>query len=169
VEDEWRHFEWCRDWAVRFGHPGGELRPRSGKPLSFSGASELEDRLLRIAFCCFTESIGVVTLRHARRVITDPELRRLNRRHLSDELAHSRVGWGHLASLGVRRKADLDRWIPTLLGLLPRACCRTIALDREDLVPYGYFTPRLLQVAHDDAIREIILPGLAHLGFQRAA
>jgi hypothetical protein len=169
VDDEWRHSEWCRDWALRFGHPGGELRPRSEEPLSFLGASRPEDRLLRIAFCCFTESVGVLTLRHARRVITDPELRKQNQRHLSDELQHSRVGWGHLASLDVEKKAQLARWIPVLLRQLPVACCRTIALDREDLVPYGYFTPRLLRDAHDDALREIILPGLAHLGFRRAA
>ena len=35
---------------------------------------------------------------------------------------------------------------------------------REDLVPFGYFTPRLLCAAYDQAMAEVILPGLEHLG-----
>ena len=58
VEDEHRHALWCRDWAVRFGHPGGEVRPRSERRLEFRGVSEEDSRVLRIALSCFTETIG---------------------------------------------------------------------------------------------------------------
>jgi hypothetical protein len=169
VEDEHQHALFCRDWAVRFGHPGGEVVPRSLSPLRFRGASEAENRLLRILLCCFTETVGCFILQHVRRVVTHPELRRLNQLHLADELQHSRVGWGHLASVAPAERDFLRTWSPVLLGLLPEACCEGPEEDREELVPFGYFTPRLLRAAHDEAVSEVILPGLSRLGLRRVA
>lgn len=169
VEDERRHSEWCRDWAVRFGHSDGQIVPRTDHAVTFLGATEEENRILRIAFCCFTESVGCFTLQHARRRIVDPELRRLNRRHMADELRHGRVGWGHLTALDERRRARLRPWIPKLLSALPLACCEGPERDMEELVPYGYFTPRLLGAAYADAMQHVILPGLGSLGLLEAA
>src|SRR4051812_48052263 len=56
VADEYQHAVFCREWAVRFGHAEGEVRPRSERRLTFRAASERENRLLRIALCCFTET-----------------------------------------------------------------------------------------------------------------
>jgi len=61
VADEHRHSLWCQQWARHYGHPGGEVKPRSERPLSFVGATHEENRLLRIAFCCFTETVGCFT------------------------------------------------------------------------------------------------------------
>jgi hypothetical protein len=170
VLDEHRHALWCRDWARRFGHSADdEVRPRSERPVIFPGATESDNRLLRITLCCFTETVGCFVLRHARPVVTHPELRSLNRRHLADELQHSRVGWGHLASLGARRRDVLRAWIPELLRLLPAACCERGGQEREELVPFGYFTPRLLRAAHAEAVAEVIVPGLQEVGLGRAA
>jgi hypothetical protein len=36
-------------------------------------------------------------------------------------------------------------------------------------VPFGYFTPRLLRAAHDEAMAEVVLPGLSHLGWEASA
>jgi len=167
VEDEYRHAIWCREWAVRFGHPESvETRPRSLEPIRFRGTSDEQNRLLRVLLCCFTETVGCFILRHVRKVVSDPELRRLNQRHLADELQHSRVGWGHLATLTPASRDFLRGYMPQVLALLPEACCEGPELDREDLVPFGYFTPRLLRAAHDEAVSEVILPGLAHLGLQ---
>jgi hypothetical protein len=169
VADEHRHALWCRDWAVRFGHPGGEVRPRTEDAVALPLATDGDNRLLRIALCAMTETVGCVILRHVRQVVTDPELRRLNRRHLADELQHSRVGWGYLSTLTPGRRAALDLILPSILEALPRACCEGPEEDREELVPYGYFTPRLLRAAYEEALGGIILPGLAHLGFRSAA
>lgn len=169
VADELAHSKFCAAWAVRFGHAGGEPKPRSERALSFPGASEQENRLLRITLCCFTETVGSFLLRRVRAVITDPELRKLNQRHLADELQHSRVGWGHLATLDARAKEIVSRKLPTLFGVLPAACCEGPELDRPDLLPFGYFTPDALSAAHEEAMREVILPGLAHLGIRGAA
>jgi hypothetical protein len=170
VRDEYQHAVWCREWAVRFGHPAGvETRPRSLEPLTFRGANDRENRLLRISMCCFTETVGCFILRHVRKVVTDPELRRLNQGHLADEVQHSRVGWGHLATLTPAARELIAPWTRDLLALLPKACCDGPELEREELVPFSYFTPRLLRAAHDEAVRDVILPGLAELGFRVSA
>lgn len=167
VLDEHKHSMFCREWAIRFGHPGDtEIVPRSREPLRFRGATDAENRVLRILMCCFTETVGCFILRHVRKVVSDPELRLLNQRHLADELQHSRVGWGHLATLKPDARDVVRRWAPIVLSVLPEACCEGPELDREELVPFGYFTPRLLRAAHDEALAEVILPGLAHLGLR---
>lgn len=167
VRDEHKHSMFCREWAIRFGHPGDtEIVPRSEEPLRFRGATDAQNRLLRILMCCFTETVGCFILRHVRKVVTDPELRLLNQRHLADELQHSRVGWGHLATLDAPSRAFLRQWAPVVLSVLPEACCEGPELSAEELVPFGYFTPRLLRAAHDEALSDVILPGLIHLGLR---
>lgn len=169
VADEYRHAEWCRDWAYAFGHPPGDVRPRTTRPVTFPGASEAENRLLRIAFCCFTESVGCFVLQEVRPHVVHLGLRRQNQQHFADELQHSRVGWGHLSTLRLADKRRLIRFLPMLLDLLPSACVEGPELERDDLVPFGYFTPSLLGRAHRRAIEQVIVPGLQHLGLQVAA
>jgi hypothetical protein len=52
---------------------------------------------------------------------------------------------------------------------LPEACCEGPEEQREELVPFGYFTPRLLRAAHDEAVSEVILPGLSRLGLREVS
>lgn len=167
VRDEYQHALWCREWAVRFGHrPEAETRPRSLLPLAFPGATERQNRLLRILMCCFTETVGCFILRHVRQVVADSELRSQNQRHLADEVQHSRVGWAHLATLTPEARKLIEPRAAEVLALLPKVCCDGPELDREELVPFGYFTPRLLRAAYDDAMHDVILPGLAHVGLE---
>lgn len=167
IEDEYQHALWCRDWAVQFGHAGGEVKPRTERRLVFAGANERENRLLRIVLCCFTETVGCVILRLIRPRITVPALLELNHRHMSDELQHSRVGWGYLATLDDAQKTFLATRLGELFRMLKISCCEGTEQDDDALVPFGYFTPRLLHAAHDEAVRELILPGLDHLDIQR--
>ena len=170
VHDERQHALWCRDWAMKFGRvDSSEPRPRSERRVELGGASESENRVLRVALCCFTETVGCFILRHVRPRVSNPELRALNRRHLADELQHSRVGWGYLASIDERRKDLLRQRVSELLDLLPIACCDGSEQDLDELVPFGYFTPRLLRKAHDEAVHEVIVPGLVHLGLRSTA
>jgi hypothetical protein len=166
VKDEYQHALWCRDWAVRFGHAGGDVKPRSTRRQAFARATDSENRLLRIALCCFTETVGCVILRLVRPQLSEPELLELNQRHMSDELQHSRVGWGYLATLSSVQKSFLGSRLPELLQLLRVTCCEGSEQDDEALVPFGYFTPRLLRAAHAEALAELILPGLAHLSIE---
>lgn len=170
VADEHRHALWCRDFAVHFGYAAPpEVLPRSEAPLVFRGATDAQNRLLRILLCCFTETVGCFILRTVRKSMHEPAFLRNNQRHFADELQHSRVGWGHLATVDDARRGFLREWSPRLLALLPSACCDGPELDLPELVPFGYFTPALLRAAHDEALREVILPGLEHLGLRETA
>lgn len=169
VQDERQHAQWCRDWAMRFGHAGGELVPRGERPIAFRGATDAQNRLLRIALCCMNETVGCVVLRHVRPVVELPELRELNRRHMADELQHSRVGWAHLATLSAEQRAFLRPWLPALQRLVKQSWCDGSEGEHETLVPYGYFSLRLLRAAHDEAVSDLILPGLSHLGLGKVA
>jgi hypothetical protein len=165
VADEYKHALFCRDWAIHFGRTEKELpEPRSVEPITFRGATPDENRALRITLCCFTETVGCFILRHVRPALTNPELRKLNRRHLADELRHSRVGWGYLATLDQNKKAWLRLWLPDLLEVCRRACSGGPERDWEELVQFGYFTPRLLRAAYEQALAEVVTPGLAYLG-----
>jgi hypothetical protein len=170
VEEERRHSLWGRDWALRFGHPDlGIPEPRSTEALSFHGASQRDNRLLRVAFYCLTETCGCTVLQDIRPRITHPELRALNRQHLADEVQHARLCWAHLSTLGERDRKFLEAWLPTLLRLLPVTFCDGDEGDHEDLVPVGYFTPKVLRDAHARALTEVIYPGFSHLGLEVAA
>ena len=169
VADEHQHALFCRDWAMRFGHPGGELVPRGERPITFRGTSEAQNRLLRIVLCCVNETVGCVVLQHARPELKLPELRELNRRHMADELQHSRVGWGHLAIIADAQREFLRPWVPVLLLLAETSWCRGTELEREDLIPFGYFSMRLLKGAYAEAVESLILPGFSHLGLTKAA
>ncbi len=170
VEDEYKHALFCRDWAARFGRDVTDIpTPRSTDPITFRGATEDENRLLRIALCCLTETVGCFILRQVRPKLTDSQLRTLNRQHMADELQHSRVGWAHLASMSAGKKAVLRRWLPALLKISEQSCCTGPEQDFEELVPFGYFTPRLLRAAYDQALSEVILPGLEHLGLMESS
>ena len=169
VQDEYAHAQFCREWAVRFGHPDGELVPRGVRPIAFRGATEAENRLLRIVLCCMNETVGCVVLRHVRPVLAMPELRELNRRHMADEVQHSRVGWAHLATLGDKQRKFLGPWLPALLRLVKQSWCEGPEQEHEELVPFGYFSQRLLRAAHDEAVETVILPGFQHLGLMKAA
>jgi len=169
VNDEYQHAQFCREWAMHFGHPGGELTPRGTRPITFRGATESQNRLLRIALCCINETIGCVVLRHVRPTLTLPALRQLNRRHSADELQHSRVGWAYLATLPEEQRSFLRPWVPVLLRLSKQSWCEGNELEREELVPFGYFSLRLLRAAYEEAVQSLILPGFEHLGVTRVA
>ncbi|MEO7036197.1 MAG: ferritin-like domain-containing protein [Polyangiaceae bacterium] len=169
VDDERQHTERCRMWAVRFGHAESELTTRGDKPIAFRGATDIQNRLLRITLCGMSETVGCFVLRHARPLISDPELREFNRHNMADEVRHSRVGWGHLATIPPAQRDFMRPWVAALLRLLHAGWCESGELEREDLVPFGYFSGRLLRAAYKEAVESVILPGMAHLGIGSAA
>jgi hypothetical protein len=169
VEDEYHHTQRCRAWAIRFGHPGGEITARGEKPIAFRGATEVQNRLLRITLCGLSETIGCLVLRHARPLIEDPDLREFNRHNMADEVQHSRVGWGHLATTSRAQRDFLRPWVPALLRILRGSWCESGELEREDLIPFGYFSGRLLRAAYNEAVESVIWPGMAHLDIARPA
>jgi len=164
--DERRHGLWGRDWAVFFGHTDASdpLAIRT-KELMFPGASARENGILRIAFCALLETVGCHTLAAVRPRIGYGPLLENNRVHLSDEVRHARVGWAFLSTLNASDRHVVSRFLPLLLRLLPKAVCEGSESDQYDaLVPFGYLTPSILRQSHAEAVREVIEPGLEHVG-----
>jgi hypothetical protein len=166
-QDERKHGLWGRDWAVFFGDERTQdPEPSRTRELTFPGATVHQNRVLRIVFCAFTETVGCHVLQDIRPRIRYAPLRNLNREHLADELVHARVGWGYLATLNDEDKRFVQEYLPLLVRLLPEACCVGPEEDQyEHLVPLGYLTPRVLYGAHRRAVQEVLVPGLLHLAF----
>lgn len=164
--DERKHSDWCRDAALAIGHAGGVVRARSEAPLRFRGASDLENRVLRLALCCLNETYGCVLLRDARRSMTEASLRSWNRAHLSDEVRHARLGWAFLAALRAEHRAIVDEWLPKLLAAHAQSTGVDGELEEPALISGGYYTPSQILRTQKQALDELIRPGLAHLGFR---
>jgi hypothetical protein len=166
-DDELRHAGWCRDWAVHFGHPGGEPLPRSEAKLTFSGATEEEDRVLRLTLAAFSETYGCVLLKNARARMRERPLLRLNQTHLADEVNHSRLGWAFLASLRDREKELVLSCLPQLFEAL-QGIAEGPEGEHEELIGLGYFSRDFLQRGLTETTSQLILPGLSHLGLARS-
>jgi len=171
IADERKHAYWGRDFALRFG--GTDERPPIAsrtRTLEFPQASPRDNRILRIAFCCFNETVGCHVLQDIRPRVQEPELRQNNQQHLADELQHARVGWGFLSTLATADRSLVERYRPILMRFVQKACCEGPERDELDrLVPYGYFTPTILRRAYERAVAEVIDPGLRHLAITEAA
>lgn len=171
IQDERKHGHWGRDYALRFGGTDtSEPVASRTRLLEFPRASSRDNRVLRIAFCCFNETVGCHVLQDVRPRITTPDLRSNNQQHLADELQHARVGWGFLSILGPADRALVHRYRKILLRMVQIAACEGGEKPEFDhLVPYGYFTPQVLKAGYERAVAEVIDPGLAHLAITEAA
>jgi len=171
IVDERKHGHWGREFSVRFGGTDGSVPVASRtRTLEFPGASARDNRVLRIVFCCMNETVGCHVLQDIRPRIHDPVLRDNNHQHLADELQHARVGWGFIATLAAEDRALVQRYRALLLRMVHKCCCEGPEQDEfEHLVPYGYFTPKVLHHAYERALTEVIDPGLAHFAVTEAA
>jgi hypothetical protein len=111
VTDERSHTLWCLQMSERVG---GQHRAQAcvlgERPLSFSGASDSENRLLRIVFSgCLSETIALHVLRQSQQDITCSALRQVNRQHMAEEVGHGQLGWAFLAWLRQAGIWDADK------------------------------------------------------------
>ncbi len=168
VADEYKHSLWCRDRAVFFGHEYREIEARSEARLFFPRVGEEENRLLRVAFCCLTETLGVVLLQKARVDMFDSAMRSLNHGHMKDEVQHSRLCWAVLSGLNASQRAKLLPYWPLLLDMLACVAVDGIGADHDELVAHGYISSALARQAHTAARRDVIDPGLSALDLWEA-
>lgn len=167
IADEHLHADWCLRWAARVQPDGAVPRARLGgtRPLGFQGANEHGNRILRTVFgCCFSETIAVHVLRAAQQSITVDAVRRLNHQHLKEEIHHARLGWALLSWPGLSaRDHDLIASFTNEMASLSRTLWTSTPRPADAaLEALGFLsTPRVTQ-ACDEALRDVILPGLAH-------
>jgi hypothetical protein len=169
VDDERRHGELCLRLAARYG--GREVAPPDPKGdflPNFGTADEpTEVSLLVVGMCCINESIASEWIRSCFRLATAPIAIAANKAHLQDEIDHARLGWAHLSSRAVSPalKRTLRAWVPRLL----RANVAEWKKKDAYLPPEGVSAHGHLRAAdHDDvidvAVRDVVLPGLVHVG-----
>jgi hypothetical protein len=164
--DEVRHAEVCRRVAMRYA--GKELpfpTPRPvQKPTPSPGQARLAATLHLVLNCCFNEAVAMVFLRtcldQAENALVGLALRELMR----EEVDHSRVGWAHLSSAAVSdaERMAVSRALPGFIDTT-----RTLWLaDTGHHVPRGHGAldpPDLARVV-EEALDDLILPGLQHCG-----
>ncbi len=171
-DDERRHAALCAELALEYGEP---------IPASPGAFAEIAPRgLLRrgrvlyelVAACCITEteSMAVLTtlLAHARR----PRLRAVLRELAADEVAHSRLGWAHLAGESVRGVAGfLGPLVPRMLegGAEPDLFRPApVELDDEALLEHGVLPRTLKRDVFTGTLADVVFPGLERFGVDAA-
>jgi hypothetical protein len=162
--DETRHRDLCAEMATRLRHPGptssARALPRIA-PHRLDGGARLAYEM--VALFCVTESINATLLLRSSQRAHDEAARRTLRALLSDEVEHSRIGWGFLAS-------ELD-WRDEIAAGLPRMLAaathdehflETPAPDAESdaLTAHGLLPLAGLRAVFLEAMHDVILPGL---------
>jgi hypothetical protein len=169
IVDERRHGELCARLAARYrGEVVATPEPRGGALPDFgTGDEPLEVALLTLGMCCINESIASEWIRSCWKAATSPLAAGANKHHLHDEIDHARLGWAHLQSSNVTPalRASLRPWVPKLIAVNVAEWKKPDAFLPADGVPaHGHLSTADNDAAIDAAVRDIIRPGLAHVG-----
>jgi hypothetical protein len=167
IDDELRHAEICRTVASRIA--GTEVA--QPPPLAFAlpqidAPEETRHALYVLGHCALNETTASAfleaTLTKTRGALARAALREL----LADEMDHGRIGWSHLATLAPAARRRLVPWLAPLVAANLRSWRATPRLSqaRPALVAHGAPDPDTVEHALLTATRELIVPGLAHLG-----
>jgi hypothetical protein len=143
--------------------------PELEEPRFGSVGPELGSTLLILLHCCMNETIAGAFLRACQKDARGQLVRAALREILRDEIDHARLGWAHLASPLVT--PSMRRQVSAAAQNLLNDCrALWLACDRPEVVaPPGHGCPTNAELARivDEAIAELVLPGLRHVGILR--
>jgi hypothetical protein len=167
--DEVKHAALCLQLASAYaGAPVLGPRPkRVGMPRHTGADDVLRMHLHVVGLACINETIAAGFVEACVHAAHAPLVRAIHLEHFGDEIEHGRVGWAHLASSAVddSTRADIAAWVPRLLRANRTLWRRRIAELPEHGVPRHAYPPRAeLLDAVDRAIRDVVVPGFAHVG-----
>ncbi len=169
IEDERRHGELCARLAALY--VGGAITIPEARAAALpdfgTGDEPTEVALLALGMCCINESIASEWIRSCWQTATSPAAVAANKAHLQDEIDHARLGWAHLASdaVGPALKTTLRTWAPRLLRVnVAEWKKRDAHLPEEGIPAHGHLAAAEQDDVIDAAVRDVILPGLAHVG-----
>ena len=166
AEDERRHAVLCAQLAESFGQPArddsppGEIAPRT---LSPRNAALYET----VAACCITESESMAILTTLLAGPLEPRIREAVHEIARDEVAHSQMGWAHLArEASLTDVSFLSAWIPDMLaGTVDFAPAPP---EPEGLQEQGVLPRARKREIFLAALGQIVLPGLEKFGVETA-
>ena len=178
VEEEARHAVLCEKLAAAYAGdpsegaadaPRDADAPRSPVPLPRFGMADedLETALLVAGMCCVNETIATAWLTAGLAVATAPIAVVANRIHLRYEIEHARLGWAHLASRAVsdETRAGLSACLPDLLEAnAPGWEQDDPSLPPEGCPAHGHLSADASRDVVRDALRDLVVPGFAHVG-----
>ena len=173
VDDEYRHAELSRIVAARTA--GRELDAPERLSLVIPRHQGAPDWLIPtlhiLGHSAMNETFASAFLEASLAFAKAPLGRAALRELLSDEVDHARIGWGHLASLKASERAELVPWLDSLVYAnlkmwrdTPRSYSIDPVLHRHGVPPADAIERALL-----GAVRELIIPGLAHFGLPTAS
>lgn len=166
VDDEYRHEEICRVIASRFAGQELETPPRLTLvvPKHRGADDRLKLELWVVGQCCMNETIASAFLEAAVATSSAPMARGALKELLSDEIDHARIGWAFLAALPDAERARIGPWLPGMMRAnlkmwrdTPRAYPST-----DQLASQGAPREEVVERALLTAVRELVIPGLAH-------
>lgn len=169
ISEELRHAELCFVMAKRYLEQEVSFpdSPVATRPC-FPNCDERTSHLLTVVqHCCFSETIASAYLKACRLEATDDEVKPVLSELLADEISHSRIGWGVLATATAFERATLKQ---VSGGLLRSAAIWISDADEDNDIPtgHGFLRGDALRAVFFAACEELILPGLTHCGINPA-
>jgi hypothetical protein len=173
IDDERRHGELCVRLAARYlGEEVSTPAPRDAVLPDFgTGDEPTEVALITTGMCCINESVASEWIRSCWQLATSPLALAANKAHLQDEIDHARLGWAHLASdaVGPALKKTLRSWAPRLVRVnVAEWKKKDEHLPAEGIPSHGHLSAADHEDVIDAAIRDVVLPGLVHVGVASA-
>jgi len=169
--DEVRHAEICRRVAMRYlGSDVPFPKPRQiEKPAPAPSQARLAATLHVVQNCCFNESVAMVFLRTCLEQAEHELVRLALRELMREEVDHSRIGWALLSSEAVTAadRAAVTRAVPGFIDDMRKIWLADDA-GRELPRGHGALDPPDLERVVEEALADLILPGLEHCGVKLA-
>jgi hypothetical protein len=165
--DEARHAAACADLAAVYR--ADEARAPAGPPFVepiYPGVTPQLSAILHVvSLCAIGETIAVAALEAAHGP-AEGAPRETLRLLLRDEIEHARIGWALLATLDAATRAEVARRKAALIEANRRAWLtpRPGARPAIDLPAHGCLSAATVERVVEAAVRELVLPGFAHVG-----
>lgn len=168
VCDEIRHGELCLLLAERYaGRPSP--RPHGRVVAAASGGPLLH----AVANSAINESIATAFLTASHDAATAPLAKAVLRELLTDEVDHARVGWallGDPSPRGIALRRDVETHLVSLVTVVRNAWLGSAHAMSSDLPrEHGCLASREIALLVDAALRELVLPGMSHVGIDPRA
>jgi hypothetical protein len=168
VPDELHHSQIAAALAARYRGdaeqwPGPQPAPL---PMFVPASGELRAALLVMAMCCINETLACPVLEAQMKLAKSPLTHAGYHSVLTDEVDHARMGWAHLTSKYVSSatRRDLGEWLPRIFESRFREIFESHPLPGAGCSEHGIMTRKERQEVLHAGLRDVVLPGLRHIG-----
>lgn len=170
IDDEAFHSELCRLIAELYLSEPAPLTqlPEPPPPVFPVCSTRVQRALFAALHSAVNETLAVTYLAACLADAESDAVRRVLKELLSDEVRHARIGWAVLGSpkLSSHDRDAIASFMPALLELCVGTWLADNETDYPDDVPRGHgcIGHSSISLAVDEALQDVILPGLGHVG-----